>query len=289
MKKIAYGLLLMLLPVCVKAQQAERMVYSIKDADTLWIDHYKPTASANGMSVLFVHGGAFTGGDPSNQTPLAEGLNKLGYRVFVMKYRLYLKGKSFGCETATPEKLKAIRIAIEDAENATAYLATHFKDLDVDTTKLFLTGSSAGAETVLNLVWNPFKPKKDTSSPKFKYAGVLSFSGALLDLTRLKNAPVTPLLMMHGTNDQLVPFGTDAHRFCNASDNGWLMMFGSSTIYQEMRKKQLPVILYTYEGLGHEVSNFMFRRFAEMDTFMKAAVNRNVESKSIVIAKQAKD
>jgi lysophospholipase L1-like esterase/acetyl esterase/lipase len=260
------------LPVCLHAQQPVRTVYAVKDQDTLWFDHYKPRTAGNGISVLFVHGGAFTGGDPEKQTAFAEGLTAMGYNIFVLKYRLYLKGKSFGCETVVPEKLKAIRLAIEDTWDAVTYLRQHAAGLQVDTAKLFLAGSSAGAETVLNLVYNPFVSKKDTTYKTFRFAGLMSFSGAVLDLNRVTEHAPVPLLMMHGTSDDLVPYATAAHRFCNAGDAGWMMMSGSYTLYNELQKKQLPVTLYTFEGKGHEVSGYMASRFREMDEFMQNAV-----------------
>src|SRR5688572_2346445 len=149
------------LPIAALSQQdqpqkPERITYAIKGSDTLWFERYSPRVPANGISILFVHGGAFTGGDPANQHPMGNGLAALGYNVFVIKYRLYLKGKSFGCTTPTGEKLKAIRYAVEDAMDATAYLAKYSGKLSVDTTRLFISGSSAGAEAILNVVYNPF-------------------------------------------------------------------------------------------------------------------------------------
>lgn len=269
-----------------QAQKLPRHTYAIKEKDTLWIDQYKPTVTANGISVLFVHGGAFTGGDPENQKPMADGLARLGYQVFVIKYRLYLKGKSFGCETATPEKLKAIRYAVEDADDATRYLVAQAKQLQVDTSKLFISGSSAGAEAILNLVYNPFVRKNDPKYRPFRYAGAMSFAGAILDINNLDARPALPLLLMHGTNDQLVPYGTAAHRFCKAVDAGWMIMFGAHTLYTELQKRNAPVVLYTYEGKGHEVSNYMFRKFKEMDEFMKAAVQGYTLPQSHTVVKK---
>ncbi len=90
----------MLLAFCVSlltasAQQPDSITYAIKGKDTLWMHHYKAAGPANGISLLFVHGGSFTGGEPKNQRPMADGLTQMGYNVFVIKYRLALKGKRF--------------------------------------------------------------------------------------------------------------------------------------------------------------------------------------------------
>jgi len=266
----------------------ERMVYAQKDTHNLWMEHYKPVGQANGMSVMFMHGGAFTGGDPTNQFLMGEGLAKRGYHVFVLKYRLYLKGKDFGCGMATPEKLKAINWAVEDAVDATQFLIDNAAKLGIDTAKIFISGSSAGAEAILNLVYNPFKRKNDKRYAlfdRFSYAGTMSFAGAVLDINTINKNTWIPTLLMHGTNDQLVPFGTAAHRFCKATDLGWMMFFGSYTIYEEAKKNKFPLILYTYPGGGHEVSNYMFRRFQEMDDFMRAAVNKRIKGAKEIIVK----
>ena len=271
-----------------QAQQPTRITYAVKDTSTLWFDWYKPTTTSNGISVLFIHGGAFTGGDPANQKPMAEGLTKMGYSVFVIKYRLYLKGKSFGCDMVLPEKLKAIQQAVEDGRDATAYLVNHAAELQVDTSKIFIAGSSAGAEAVLNLVFNPFTLKNDTTYnlyKNFRYAGVMSFAGAVLDINTVYNHAPVPVFMMHGTNDQLVPYATSAHRFCKAVDPGWMIMFGARTLYDEMLKRKWPVVLYSYEGGGHEVSNYMFRRFKEMDVFMQQSIKQKLKPVHVLVKK----
>lgn len=276
----------------IAAQQPDSLTYAIKGRDTLWMHHYKAAGTANGISVLFVHGGSFTGGEPKNQRPMADGLTKMGYNVFVIKYRLYLKGKDFGCGMATPEKLKAIQTAVDDAMDATLYVVKNATALGVDTSKLFIAGSSAGAETVLNLVYNPFINKKDPRFDffsKFRYAGVLSFSGALLDMNSISPGTWIPTFLMHGTKDQLVPFGTAAHRFCRATDPGWMMFFGSHTVYEYALINKQPLILYTFPGAGHEVSNFMFRRFAEMDSFMQTVVQKKkLKAREVIIQLPAK-
>jgi dienelactone hydrolase len=256
--------------------QPVRITYAVKDTNTLYIDHYAPEGKGNGSSIMFVHGGAFVSGHPDNQRPFAEGMRKKGYNVFVISYRLYLKGKDFGCTTATPEKLKAIRIAVEDAADAAKYITSNAAALQVDTSKLFIAGSSAGAETILQLLYNPFaktdKARYDYFN-QFRFKGAMVFAGALIDMNTLTKDNWVPMLLMHGTKDQLVPFGTAAHRFCRAIDDGWLMMFGAHTIFEQGKSWHKPVVLYSYLGKGHEVSNFMFKEFEKMDQFMQKVIS----------------
>jgi len=174
-------------------------------------------------------------------------------------------------ENDTPEKLKAIRYAVEDIDDATGFIIKNHASLKIDTNKLILSGSSAGAEAVLNYVYDPFVHRK--SFRQHSYKAVMSFAGAVLDLNMLTAQTWIPVFMMHGTNDQLVPYGTSPHRFCKASDAGWLMMFGAETIYNKGVELNKPVVLYGYEGAGHEVSNYMFRKFTVMDEFIKNGIN----------------
>lgn len=267
-------LLLLLLAVSTQAQT--RIIYAVKDTQSLYIDHYKPTVAPNGMSVMFVHGGGFTGGDPANQKPMADGLGKLGYDVYVISYRLYLKGGAFSCNTTTPEKLKAIRLAVEDAADAARFIRD---SLNIDKDKFFIAGSSAGAETILQLLYNPFG-----TTNTIHFRGAMVFSGALLDMNTVTPDNWIPTLFMHGTKDQLVPFATAAHHFCKANSLGWMIMFGAKTIYEQAKEWKKPVVLYTYEGKGHEVANFMFREFEKMDSFMKAVMKgEKLRAKEVIL------
>lgn len=267
---------------CSLAQAQTRISYR----DSLYLDHYRPQGKPNGMSVMFIHGGGFTGGDPANQKPFAEGMSKRGYNVFVISYRLYLKGSSFGCNTVTPEKLKAIRLAVEDAADAAKFILSRADSFRVNPGQFFLAGSSAGAETALQLLYNPFAAADPARFDYFKtprFCGALIFAGALVDINTMQPANWVPMLLMHGTKDQLVPFGTASHHFCPATSQGWMMLFGSKTIYEKGKEWNKPVVLYTYNGNGHEVSNYMFREFDKMDTFMRNVVTgKKIGAKEVV-------
>lgn len=279
--------LLLLLLIGSVAQAQTRITYDIKGEDTLYMDHYAPSGNPNGMSVIFVHGGGFSGGDPKNQRPFAEGMSRRGYNIFVISYRLYLKDSSFSCNTPTPVKLKAVRLAVEDAADASKYIIGNAASLQVDTGRLFIAGSSAGAETILQLLYNPFASSDPARFDFFRqqrFKGAMVFAGALIDINTMRKDNYIPTLLMHGTKDQLVPFGTAAHHYCNGNAAGWLMLFGAKTIYEQVKSWRKQVVLYTYEGKGHEVSNRMFREFEKMDRFMKSvAAGKKIGAREVFV------
>lgn len=285
MKHILFAFLFSL-PFALSAQSADpaRIIYSIQDRDTLWMDDYRPADGGNGISIVFVHGGSFTGGDPEKQRPFAEGMRKLGYRVFILKYRLYLKGRNFGCNMLLPEKMKAISTAVDDIIDVSRYISANAEQLGIDTQRLVLSGSSAGAEAILQTLYNPFVPKdSDPPAYGFRYRAAMSFAGALVDLNPLTAERAIPLLAFHGTDDQLVPYETAPHRFCKASDPGWMMMFGPKPISQKMQELDVPCVQYIYEDAGHEISSYMFREFAAIDKFLKGVFDGSLKDSELTL------
>ncbi|KEO71759.1 alpha/beta hydrolase [Anditalea andensis] len=251
-------------------QTSERIVYSVTDDEELYIDIY-PT-KGKGTSILFVHGGGFEGGNPDGERQFAEEMQQRGYQVFVMSYRLLMKGRGFGCDIPTLDKLNAIRAGVEDAAKATTFLIQHHKKYKIDLDNFYLSGSSAGAEVILQLLYNPFSNiASDTYGFKenFKFKGAISFAGAILDLRLINDIDWVPLLLFHGSEDILVPYGTAPHRFCQTSDPGWLMFFGSHAIFNKAKELNVPVEFHSYRGRGHEVAGFMIKEADLIDKFIK--------------------
>ncbi|WP_215224662.1 alpha/beta hydrolase [Echinicola shivajiensis] len=258
--------------VQVWAQVSERVNYKTVDGEELYFDYYPANTGNSQKSIVFVHGGGFSGGSPEGQAPFAEEMQKRGYSVFVISYRLYAKGHGFGCDFPTPEKLKAIRYAAEDAVSATRFIVEHAEDYGVDSEQIYLAGSSAGAEAILQVLFNPFKssmPEAFYIAEGFTFKGAMSFAGAVLDLRLVNRENWIPLLLYHGSNDQLVPYETAPHHFCPGTSPGYMMLFGSMSIYEKAKSLGLSVELHAYRDGGHEISNAMFRAFDVMDNFIK--------------------
>ncbi|WP_126246881.1 alpha/beta hydrolase family protein [Chitinophaga rhizosphaerae] len=283
--------LLTLLILCATAVSAQdRIDYAVKDQDTLFMLHYEPQGTPNGMTIMHVHGGGFSGGSPGGDKAFATSMQERGYNVFSISYRLFLKGSDFGCGTTTPVKLKAISTAVEDVADAAKFLLDKGPALKVDTSKLYLSGSSAGAEAILHLLYNPFAAsdpaRYDYFTKRQRFKGALVFAGGLVDINPVQASNWVPTLFMHGTADELVPFGTAAHRFCRADQPGWMIMFGDKTIYDTGRKMQKDAILYTYVGRGHEVSNYMNREAGKINDFLqKINAGKKIGATQIIVPK----
>ena len=141
-----------------KAQTKTTYPFVERDS-TLYLDVHKPAvARADKASVLAVFGGGFVVGkrDDKYQTALADSLVKRGFTVISIDYRLGLKDKAkleeyqgfFNIDNLFQY---CIEIATEDCAEAVRWVVEHSKEIDIDPSRITLTGSSAGAITVLQL------------------------------------------------------------------------------------------------------------------------------------------
>lgn len=229
---------------------------------TLYLDVHRPAVTrADKASVLSVFGGGFIVGkrDDSYQTALADSLIKRGFTVISIDYRLELKDSVM---VASHSKLLdiddlfqyCIDIATEDCAAAVSWVVAHADELGIDPSKMALTGSSAGAITVLQLDYCRANglPQASALPDDWKPAAVIPYAGGVMckkkDL-RYKTAPA-PTLLMHGTKDKIVNykgFGLPFHA----------KLFGSKTIDKKMRKQDIPHWFIRFEGIGHEVASWL--------------------------------
>lgn len=204
--------------------------------------------------MIYVHGGGFAGGDRSGGHKFAHYLQSRGIACASIDYTLYAKETGFSCDVVLPEKVKAIQIAASQLWHATDWLIERRDAFNLDTSAIFLGGSSAGAETVLHApFWNRremqlYEPALDTG---FSYAGVIAGAGAIMDLNLITRENMLPLMVFHGDADPLVPYGTAAHHYCPPDSPGWLMLFGSHSIVRHIEKLGGTCYLTTFEGGGH--------------------------------------
>ncbi len=238
----------------------QTFTYATKEGQNLDLDFYSPFSFSDTKRplVIYVHGGGFSSGK-RNSPPVVNFCNKLaqyGYNIASISYRLTRMGKpeGFGCDCPAADKMNTFQSAVEDLQDATSFLIENRESLAIDPLKIILSGSSAGAETVLNAAYQPPMCYGLDSGP-VSYAGVISMAGAIPDTIRIYNESAVPSLLFHGTCDNLVPFSSAPHRHCLPDQPGYLPLFGSLPIAGRLRTLQVPHWLYIMCGAGHEIAS----------------------------------
>lgn len=271
MKKTLFFILLSFITLIANAQSVTTYEFVQRGEEKLYMDVYQPETQRNNVCVIFVFGGGFITGsrDAEKNVIFAKELAEKGYVVANIDYRLGLKGvKKMGISQVKVLE-NAIQIATDDLFAATSYLINHAAELQVDTSKIVICGSSAGAITVLQADYelcNAFDAAKVLPSG-FHYAGVVPFSGAIFSrkgkVKYCATAPA-PTLFLHGTADNLVTY--KQIKFANIG------FFGANPLVKRFQKFDYPYYVRRYDGLGHEVAGFMSREIDLFDWFVKTYV-----------------
>lgn len=229
---------------------------------TLYLDVYRPAvARADKAAVVSVFGGGFVTGtrDDKLMRKTAELLTERGFTVICIDYRLGLKDKAMVEANKGLFKIDdlfqyCIDIAVEDCAAAIAWICDHQADLDIDTSRIVLTGCSAGAITVLDMDFCRANGWAQASAlPQgWKPAAVVPYSGGVMcRKCELKyDTPPAPTMLMHGTKDKIVSyksFGLPFHA----------KLYGSSKVAKAMKRQGIPHWIIRFEGIGHEVASWL--------------------------------
>ncbi len=249
----------------------QTFTYATKDGQNLDLDLYAPWNDPEEARplILYVHGGGFSGGirNSVDIVRFCHRLAEFGYNTVSITYRLTRRDEptGFGCDCPATDKLNTFRSAVEDVQDATFFLIQNRESLGIDPQQIILAGSSAGAETVLNAAYQPPYCYGLDSGP-VSYAGVISMAGAIPDTFRIFPDSAVPSLLFHGTCDNLVPYASASHRYCQPKEPGYLPLFGSYPISLKLAQLGVPYWLHTTCGGAHELAG------KPMDTYFNEIV-----------------
>lgn len=162
----------------------------------LMLDIYEPQGDtdAERAAFIFVHGGGFVAGDRSSGRQYCMLMARRGYLAVSISYRLN-QGN-----VATD----GIPAATSDARQAVRWLLDHAEELRVDTDRVTMGGSSAGAITSLFVTYTDMEKAPGQTSSGI--AAVMDLWGGLYIAVDEMEAGEPPLVIIHGTADSVVPF-----------------------------------------------------------------------------------
>ena len=271
MKRIFTAFMLLLAGFAASAQNSllspdGTYVYEKRDTCDLFMDVYDPADGSEETfmghrkpTILFMFGGGFVGGQRDNQSYNSwfRQLTENGYRVISIDYRLGLKGASKMGIAQVNLLDKAIHMAVEDLFSATNFILENAEQLGVERDNIVISGSSAGAITVMQAEYEVANRTSYASvlPQDFNYAGVMSFAGAILSRkgkVKYETSPC-PTMMLHGTADKIVPYRQIA--LFN------LGFYGGGKLVDRFKKFGYDYNMYHFIDYGHEIAGSMHTTF----------------------------
>ena len=185
-------------------------------ANELALDVYQPTPDTvtRRPLVVFVHGGGFRGGDKERDkvVTLARDYARRGYVTASINYRLLNTDDGTGppCSGSDCPQAVAAVAAQHDAQAAIRFLRKNASSYGIDSERVGIAGTSAGAGTALLVAVNAEDPGA-SGHPRFAsdVRGAISISGAIPPQQRSTFRPLldpddAPTYFFYGTEDPKV-------------------------------------------------------------------------------------
>ena len=233
---------------------------------TLSLDFYEPTGDTETERplIIWVHGGSFIGGSKTDidVKTWSESFARKGYACASISYRLGF----FPFDSTNA--VRAVVRAVQDLKGAIRYF---YKDratdnlYKIDTTNIFIGGSSAGAITSLHVAYlndecelsdylnssqlstlGGLEGTSGNAGYSTKVRGVLNGCGALAKYSWLEAGEV-PLCSVHGTNDGTVKYNR------GIVNPGTPLMYldGSRVIHERACAVGVENYFYTFPNAPH--------------------------------------
>ncbi len=188
----------------------------------LLLDLYRPSSPAGPLPVLiYMHGGRWENGSKDwlpRQISTMEWFAERGYAAIAFNYRLRgddpiiapasadwraILADHFADDEEISELVPLMTVALEDIARLVGWVAEHAEDFGFDTSRIILSGGSAGAVTTLIAAYAPVDIFGNLPKP----AAVVSFAGGLFGLeAKIPDDRSVPALFVHGTADQRIDF-----------------------------------------------------------------------------------
>ncbi|MBV9962339.1 MAG: alpha/beta hydrolase [Parafilimonas sp.] len=235
----------------------------------LALDVYIPagaTPSQKFPFILFVHGGGFTAGDKSSSASIMQQLAQAGFVAASIDYRVdsAIDGLTDPCTVDTITSEKTVYMSVQDAKAAMRFMVANAAKYNIDTTKIFLDGNSAGAITVLNsyfLTQADFNARvpgiqtllggvnnaDNNITASYKVIGIAANSGCLPDPAYITSSNVVPIIFFQGGQDSVIPLKQGHAYYCPNT----LYIYGTLSLYNRVTSLGTPAVIHIDPEGGH--------------------------------------
>ncbi len=248
----------LLIAVATSAQEVVKTThhYATHDGIELLLDRYDTTIVQEECRpcMIFLFGGGFKQGTRDHEMYISylERLALEGIVAVSIDYRLGLKlyPPTGGKVSMVKALANAVTVAVEDLYGATNYIIANAEAWHIDPDLIMISGSSAGAITVLQAEWLRCNCEEiaEALPEGFRYAGVVSCAGAIFSTNgkpKFENQ-AAPMLLFHGTSDSNVPY--------DKSSIAGIGFFGSKHIVKHLNKAHSPYYFYSAEYVTHTLA-----------------------------------
>ena len=212
--------------------------------------------------IVFVHGGAFISGDRSDMNELCMDFASKGYVTATIEYRLGFLINIFDiCQSNESSFRLAMHRAFQDTRAALRFLTANAETYRVDTSSIFLGGASAGAISALHAGYlqdneveqfildelGGLDESTNTLTDTYEIDAIISIAGALNEIDYITSGEQIPMILLHGTCDEIVPYGEGHYFECENIPT----VYGTDVIANQAEILGIPSWTETYCGGDH--------------------------------------
>ena len=257
----------------------------------LKMDVYTPT-TATSLSkekypvVIFMHGGGWSNGSKnwSSDIKAAQALAERGYAVVSIDYRVGWRTSLIECDNDIILGTEAIYRSIQDLRASIRFAVSHADKYQIDTSNIYIMGSSAGAGSLLfnqyytQQFWDTTYPttkrlgKLDASNDlknSFTIKGLIPMWGGMYSTSAITKENAVPTMFFHGTADPVATIDVKPWLGCA----GRPPAYGSRPLYNRLVELGVPALAHFKNGGGHGVYT-QKQWAAQADCFIKGIMTK---------------
>jgi predicted esterase len=246
-----------------------------RPVDSLVLDLYYPTGATSKKKyplIVFCHGGGFSAGNRWNVMAIADRLADEGFVVAAFDYRVGYNRGNGNCTADSLGLVNAVYRAMQDCNACLRFLNANGDKYNIDTSNMFLGGTSAGASLAINDAYTnddiaetywpaqyqqlgKLQSTGNNYPANYKIKGLISMWGAMMtDPNQVINNDLYPTIMFKGDEDGGIPDSVGHFSDCP----NYPLMYAGVSIYNRLVEVKDPAVFYVLPQGNHPAYDNQF-------------------------------